>query len=1813
MNAIRQVPRSASFRASLTVAVALLVVQLPQGRAQTTSIWVGPGLANWSDAANWEHSPPTSAFPNSDTGVYNVLLDRASVTLDRNIEIESLVLGVDAAEGGLVTGAKSLVVQSDVQVGRLGSLFGPESSPTVGALRVDIRGTLGIRGALLMDFARLTTSGLVTIGTGTSAAELRLLRTNVDFMGGVELRNDSSILDYEIPPVTPLDLSSIVAVGSFQKTSGNGTSIVEKPLEMSNGVIGSESGTLDFRSGGRLSSSAIHASGGNVSFSRIGPDIENGLRYRGLNGGRLSFEGIVNLDGAIISEASDMTRSSIVFRGKEFSGGALELVPNHAFTHQAGDMGARRLVTNRGAYRWQGGRIAGSGVTNTNVTPSEFVIETELSKAIVGATLTNNGTITHTSSRVNLGPGGRILNEQEDSVYKLDRATISASGADTRTEFRNSSVIEATGTSLIQAPLFSEGTIEVANGDLQLTGPVDIKSNVILNQSKGPAILTIGGESSTVSIAQDLTLSFTGGNDPSSAIARWASGSHQVVGDFTGSGVGELQVSGSGVQWTVPTDRNVQLEFSDTSPFVLQADPQSSSITIDGNLTNLGKTEWRQGVVGGQGTFTNGRDDISMLDGLLVVTGPAEISDGNHGSLINRGFVEIRSAADRGFVLNSRGTIVNEAGGMIDLLGNGGIFAGDNADFATISVTNHGVFGKLDGSSSDIFVPFVQSSNAFIDVESGSLRFVGPAEIAGNVFLQSVAEKPAPSVELIGTSHTADVAMTFRRGSYEILSGQPKLSGKITGVGSDGALKLRAPSVEIDGETTLDFKGNHVQVEHKAGRLNGPGALVNLGNYTISAGTIAVPLANQGVFTMAGGRLEAMFRNAAPDGEGQPLVTVSNGTLGANVQLHNEGVVTIRRTSATDGRLELETGAVIQNNGTLELAAGASIARGTVAGLTPRLENSGRLRVSEPSFSDARVESALFNFGGTIEVDGDAFLRVDDAEQLLGGKIVVGLRGSAVFNANALGLRLIDSLHYELADGATVSHTSTVPKWPIVRGMLTGTGTGAVDFVRADVRPLETAVFNFQGITATCRNCNILGTAENRGTLTLAGESDLLGDNLKGGKIANLQGAELHLVGFSGERFVGPPPEVLQGDYANILNQGELSVDRGGTANLSIEFTNIRNGTNGTVHVTPGMSAVSGSGTIENDGTFASDVGSNGVLNVTKAFNNRGSVAVRSGRLILTDLKQFNSATGELTGGKYSVGAGAALVIGNNKIRRNLADVKLEGASARFASIGDLARNDGQLSIFGGASYASQSDRLENSARVSLSGNGSSISINGDYSQAASNSASNAPPSTSILDGANWTSSSLVVDDGDINVFDSSVSTTNRFETAPNSTLRTNNSTIESPSPSLRGITTVGSSPGQLTIVGNATIDGLLQIELGGPLPGLDHDAISVSGSSTLHGIIRIQNLDSYAPTIGETFDIVTGDEIVDAGYSLAQLDGPLLKSSVVSRPDDTAILQLRTIEGVTLREGNGRWDTASDWSDSQLPSITSNIQLRALNEAPAQFAGPTMDTEIESLVIGDRPTGNVGEALFVVGEGAIRVHRGLTIRSDGVFVGGGDVVGDVYSAGTVAIGDTISSARSLDINGDFVSAGRLSVGLAVGDGSPQDLLSVSGIARLLDDSQIIPILPLGQQIQVGDAFLIAQAAKVLLDTTMIDRPSALPSFLSLRAEVVVLPSGLEGLQLRAVLAGDYNDDGHVDAADFTVWKDSFGSRSNLAADGNGSGEIDAADYTVWKDNFGTSVGQSSILTVPEPNCLPLVVVIGFALFRSSGGFAARRDVCRHR
>lgn len=89
-------------------------------------------------------------------------------------------------------------------------------------------------------------------------------------------------------------------------------------------------------------------------------------------------------------------------------------------------------------------------------------------------------------------------------------------------------------------------------------------------------------------------------------------------------------------------------------------------------------------------------------------------------------------------------------------------------------------------------------------------------------------------------------------------------------------------------------------------------------------------------------------------------------------------------------------------------------------------------------------------------------------------------------------------------------------------------------------------------------------------------------------------------------------------------------------------------------------------------------------------------------------------------------------------------------------------------------------------------------------------------------------------------------------------------------------------------------------------------------------------------------------------------------------------------------------------------------------------------------------------------------------------------------------------------------------------------------------------------------------------------------------AEVIAAPA----------MDADFNEDGIVNLADYTVWRDSLGAEVGAyeRGDADGNGQVATADYTIWKQQFGTSPAERSAstlpLAVPEPNACGMLMLL---------------------
>lgn len=82
-------------------------------------------------------------------------------------------------------------------------------------------------------------------------------------------------------------------------------------------------------------------------------------------------------------------------------------------------------------------------------------------------------------------------------------------------------------------------------------------------------------------------------------------------------------------------------------------------------------------------------------------------------------------------------------------------------------------------------------------------------------------------------------------------------------------------------------------------------------------------------------------------------------------------------------------------------------------------------------------------------------------------------------------------------------------------------------------------------------------------------------------------------------------------------------------------------------------------------------------------------------------------------------------------------------------------------------------------------------------------------------------------------------------------------------------------------------------------------------------------------------------------------------------------------------------------------------------------------------------------------------------------------------------------------------------------------------------------------------------------------------------------------------LSGDFNEDGVVDAADYTVYRDNVGDIAGLPND-DGLGVVGQLHYNLWENQFGATAAVQTVVTaavpaaaaVPEPGSLLMVTLL---------------------
>ncbi len=131
------------------------------------------------------------------------------------------------------------------------------------------------------------------------------------------------------------------------------------------------------------------------------------------------------------------------------------------------------------------------------------------------------------------------------------------------------------------------------------------------------------------------------------------------------------------------------------------------------------------------------------------------------------------------------------------------------------------------------------------------------------------------------------------------------------------------------------------------------------------------------------------------------------------------------------------------------------------------------------------------------------------------------------------------------------------------------------------------------------------------------------------------------------------------------------------------------------------------------------------------------------------------------------------------------------------------------------------------------------------------------------------------------------------------------------------------------------------------------------------------------------------------------------------------------------------------------------------------------------------------------------------------------------------------------------------------------------------------PSLPIGTT-ENGYTVLTVQHDTMLTD---ID-PGSTATFESTARVRIDLPQNLTGI------AGDYNNDGVVNLADYTVWRDSVGAAADTLPNDPLGVAISDAHYELWTANFGNSSANAQLEqhAVPEPDATAILVMVATLL-----------------
>jgi len=442
------------------------------------------------------------------------------------------------------------------------------------------------------------------------------------------------------------------------------------------------------------------------------------------------------------------------------------------------------------------------------------------------------------------------------------------------------------------------------------------------------------------------------------------------------------------------------------------------------------------------------------------------------------------------------------------------------------------------------------------------------------------------------------------------------------------------------------------------------------------------------------------------------------------------------------------------------------------------------------------------------------------------------------------------------------------------------------------------------------------------------------------------------------------------------------------------------------------------------------------------------------------------------------------------------------------------------------------------------------------------------------------------------------------------------------------------------------TIDGRVD----GNIVARSNSTVAINSSNALNGDLTLDHskatgggiIQGDLSAIAESIILVGGDGLqarttytyVEANHSTntTLADGSTLTPVRANAPAANAWMVRGTAGGqVSLANGGSFYQADPSVSGENAPALRTtvgglipntayDVQVNYWDATDTEWrirAGRSLDT----LATYDSPTDAVPGATNGVYSSSVLYNGAMPLTIEGNRTMYGARIGSVttdssgnlvvyvddYGSGgddrtwfdglSYASGVTFTGQATMTIQGDLTLDATSTLKLDIGNQSIYDQIKVTGAASLAGVLDV-RLAQGATALQINDVFQVLDCDSI----TGAFNTYILPG-LAAGLTWDVSDLGQNGsLKVVEALPGDYNGDGLVNAADYTVWRDRISQPSGGLWGGNRNltSSDSAGDYAFWRDNYGkvrSSGLAAGAASVPEPSAFLLLTMSGLGIW----------------